>query len=169
MEASIEDYKSGDVDGAHEIITRWSQWRVRNIDNFNKVPKQSKPISTSMIKQAFPEEDDSAYRKLNRPAHGNAAWLSAVEIQEQKRTPFATIYAMKNISYATRCLATAISNAGRLWSCDLNEITRRALADFDIDADWDHVTRLLQTHIRAISDLNESDYAVTRQDRQPRR
>lgn len=169
MEASIEDYKSGDVGGAHELITRWSQWRVRNKDNFNNVPKQSKPTSTSMIKRAFPVEDYSAYRQLSRPAHGNAAWLSAVAIQEQKRTPFATIYAMKNISYATRCLATAISNAGSLWSGDLNEITRRALADFDIDADWDRVTQLLQTHTRALSDLNESDYADTRQAPQPRR
>ncbi|WP_156482604.1 hypothetical protein [Dietzia cinnamea] len=169
MEASIEDYKSGDVDGAHEIIARWSQWRVRNKDNFTKVPKQSKPTSTAMIKQAFPEKDDSAYRQLSRPAHGNAAWLSAVAIQEQKRTPFATIYAMKNIGYATRCLATATSNAGRLWSGDLNEITRRALADFDIDADWDQLTQLLQTHTRALSDLNESDYADTRQAPQPRR
>ena len=169
MEASIEDYKSGDVDGAQEIIARWSQWRVRNRDNFKNVPKQPKLTSTSLIKRAFPEEHDSAYRQLSRPAHGNAAWLSAVAIQEQKHTPFATIYAMKNISYATRCLATAISNAGRLWSGDLNEITRRVLADFDFDADWDQVTQLLQTHTRALSDLNESDYADIRQDRQPRR
>lgn len=147
IEASIEDYKSGDLDGARETIARWSQWRVRNRDNFKDVPKQPKPTSTSLIKRAFPEEDDSAYRQLSRPAHGNAAWLSAVAIQEQKRTPFAAIYAMKNLSYATRCLATAISKADRLWSGDLNEITRRALADFDIDADWDQVNiRLTGVH-----------------------
>ena len=169
MESSIEDYKSGDLDGAQEFISRWSQWRVRNQDKFNNVPKQPKPTSTSLIKRAFPEEDDSAYRQLSRPAHGNAAWLSAVAIQEQKRTPFAAIYAMKNISYATRCLATAITNAGRLWSSDLHEITRQTLADFGIDADWDQVTQVLQTHSRALSDLNESDYADTRQDRQPPR
>lgn len=139
------------------------------LDHFNDVPKQPKPTSTSLIRLAFPNEDPAAYKQLSRPAHGNAVWLTAVAIQEQKRTPFAAIYAMKNISFATRCLVTAITSAGELWSSDLNEITQRALAQFDIHTDWDQLAHKVSSQSRVLSLLNEGEHADTRPVPQPPR
>lgn len=117
----MNDYRSSgsSLDGGENIIEAWVRWK-NGFKGSGKGKGKQKLNTTDMISRLFNEKD--VYKRLSRAAHGNAAWLTAIAIQEQKNTNFAQYITLSNYCLALKASLFAAKGLCGLWDLDCDSV-----------------------------------------------
>lgn len=167
--ASLQEYRSSNDEGAKKLIADWQRWRARTGTTFSGVPRQTAASSNrGLIQKHFPHA--LAYDELSRPTHGNATWLTLAVIQEQKGTNYTWCATLRNFCFAMDTCLAAAEQLCELWSLNRNEVLRvMAERNSAESITWDDFEAMCEWVRVGVDHLTDNVVVDSREDPQPPR